>query len=274
MLGVADVKDILCPLAHGHDLGPEQIDALVHHDLADVAEQSRPIARGDLEHRALVALIGRDVDLRCRVEHAHLPRRAAGDADETIATARERAGEGVLDLLVALGIGDRRAVFFEHVINVDAVAIARRRDARIDDVEPELIEHGGGTRKAVLAVRSAGHDRGRAALALGLHRHHGHIILLAGELAREPGDLLRRVPEKTAIGELLPDGVDVAGVEALRHEQLARLGLILGLQLVLIDGRLEAAAQGSLDAIVDLTEKRRLPGVPQSWIGRAHIGRS
>jgi hypothetical protein len=39
------------------------------------------------------------------------------------------------DLADAFAVGDRRAVFFEHVVQVEAEAVAGRRDARVDDVQ-------------------------------------------------------------------------------------------------------------------------------------------
>ncbi len=51
-------------------------------------------------------------------------------------------------------VGDRRAVVLEHVIQVQAEAIAGGRDPRIDDVEPELVEHRGGAREPMAARRA------------------------------------------------------------------------------------------------------------------------
>jgi hypothetical protein len=37
-------------LTYGHDLGTEQIDTLIHHHFADIAQQPRAVRRDDLEH--------------------------------------------------------------------------------------------------------------------------------------------------------------------------------------------------------------------------------
>jgi hypothetical protein len=162
------------------------------------------------------------------------------------------------------------------VVEVDAVAIARRGDAGIDDVESELIEHGRGACKSVLAVRRKRHDRRRTALALGLHRHHRVVAprLARREHAGVPGDLLRGVPQEVRVREHRPDAVHGRVRDARCGEQLSCLRLMFLLEFVLVDRRLEAAAQRTLHPVVEFTEERGLPGVPEAWVRRAHIGGS
>src|SRR6516165_8315819 len=53
---VGEVEHVLGALADRHDLGGVQLGALLHQHLADLAQQARAIAGGELEYRALVAL--------------------------------------------------------------------------------------------------------------------------------------------------------------------------------------------------------------------------
>ena len=53
--------------------------------------------------------------------------------------------------LILRGIGDHRAVIFEHDVGFQAEAVGAGDQARVDDVEPHLIEHGGGAGEAVHA---------------------------------------------------------------------------------------------------------------------------
>ena len=83
-------------------------------------------------------------------EHARLARHAARHRHGRFVRALQRAPQRAFDLADALAVGDRRAVVFEHVIEVEAEAVGGRRDARVDDVESQLVEHRGRAREAVL----------------------------------------------------------------------------------------------------------------------------
>ena len=87
----------------------------------------------------------------------------------------QRAPQRLLDLVDAIGVGDGRAVVFQHVVEVEAEAVGRGRDARVDDGQAQLVEHGGGAREAVAAVRRIDQDGGGAALAVRLHGHQRFI---------------------------------------------------------------------------------------------------
>ena len=144
---------------------------------------------------------------------------------------------------------------FEHVIEVEAEAVAGRRDARVDDVEAELVEHRGGAGEAVVAMRREREDGGGAALAARLHRDQRVFAagLAVGEQLRVPGDFLGRVPQEVRGGEALPGARDLRrGDAAAGGEQLARAVLRLAHELVLVDRALEAAAQRALHALVEL----------------------
>ncbi|NCZ55494.1 MAG: hypothetical protein EBY86_02460 [Acidimicrobiia bacterium] len=61
-----------------------------------------------------------------------------------IARTLQRAQQRTFDFLQSIGIDDRRAVFFEDMVEVDAIAVVRRCDARIDDVMISYASDGGG----------------------------------------------------------------------------------------------------------------------------------
>src|SRR5258708_13413196 len=88
----------------------------------------------------------------------------------------------MLDLGLAVLIRDRRAVVLEQMIEIQAEAVPGRGDARIDDVETELIERGRGAGEAMAARAREDQRRGRAADAARIERHErltGHRIALA-----------------------------------------------------------------------------------------------
>jgi hypothetical protein len=73
----AHIEHILGPLADGHDLRADEVDALLHEHLADIAEQSRSVAGDELEDGATVAFVARHRQPGAGVEHPRLARRAA-----------------------------------------------------------------------------------------------------------------------------------------------------------------------------------------------------
>ena len=130
-----EIEHVLGALADGHDLRGQQVDALFHEHLAHVAQQAGPVARDQFEHRAPVALVDGDRDLRGGAEHARLARHAPRDRDRRVLGMLQGAPQRALDFADALAVGDGRAVFLEHVVEIEAEAVAGGRDARVDDVE-------------------------------------------------------------------------------------------------------------------------------------------
>ena len=122
----------------------------------------------------------------------------------------QRAPQRALDFADALAVGDRRAVFFEHVIEIEAEAVAGGRDPCVDDIEAELVEHRGGDGEAVVAMRREREDGGGAAFAA---RLHGDQRIFAagfaiGEQLRVPGHFFGRVPQEVRGGEPFPGARD------------------------------------------------------------------
>ena len=130
--------------------------------------------------------------------------------DRRFVRVLQRAPQRALDLADALVVGDGRAVFFEHVVEVEAEAIAGGRDARVDDVEAELVEHRRGDGEAVVAMRRERQDGRGAALARGLHRDQRLFAagLAVGEQLGVPGHFLGRVPQEVGGGEPFPGARD------------------------------------------------------------------
>ena len=73
------------------------------------------------------------------------------------------------ELVDAFAVGDGRAVFFEHEIEIEAEAVTCRGDPCVNNIEPELIEHGGRDGETVVAMRRKREDRRGAALQTALH---------------------------------------------------------------------------------------------------------
>ena len=65
---------------------------------------------------------------------------------------RQHVCELLPDVANANGIADLVAGVFQHVIDIEAEAVGNRRDARIDDREPELIEQRRRACEAVLPM--------------------------------------------------------------------------------------------------------------------------
>jgi hypothetical protein len=93
--------------------------------------QSRPgtVAGDEFEHGPAVAFIDGDGDLRRRAEHARLARHATRDGDRRFVGMLQRSPQRAFDLADAFAVADRRAVFLEHVVEVEAEAVARRGDS-------------------------------------------------------------------------------------------------------------------------------------------------
>ena len=116
-----------------------------------------------------------------------------------------------------------------------------------DDVEAQLVEDGGGARETVLAPRRVDeHDRrAAAARVLGDGDERARVAGLArGEHGRVPGDLRGGVPQEVGVGEASPRRARPRSAATPRRDELlARERLRLGDQLLLVERRLEAAAQ-------------------------------
>src|SRR5690606_34582911 len=102
-------------------------------------------------------------DLRRRREHAYLTRSATSDRDHCIVLTRKGLCKLLLYITNACRVGDFGAGVLEHMIDVQAEAVGGRRNARIDDVQSELIEQSRGARKAALLLRRVGRDARSAA---------------------------------------------------------------------------------------------------------------
>src|SRR5215468_2552890 len=180
----------------------------------------------------------------------------------------------MLDLGESIAVGDRRAIVLEQMIEIQAEAIAGGSDARIDDVETELIEGGRGARKPVPAWAGEDQRGGGAAYAARVERHQrligGGIAL--GEQLRVPRDFLRRVLQEVSCSETLPHGGELGFRHAALEQRPARGILRLAYQMLRVDRTLEAAPQRLLHPLIEVMEQRRLPRVPQFRVGGTHIG--
>ena len=123
-------------------------------------------------------------------------------------------------------------------------------------------------------VRRVDQHRGGAAHAARLERHQrlvrGGVAL--GEQPRVPGDLLGGVLQEIAGREARPDGGDAPlrrrRARAARRRAASCVSRTRSSWSI---GRLEPAAQRTLDALVELVEQRGLPGIPQLRVGAAHV---
>jgi hypothetical protein len=215
------------------------------------------------------------VDLGRRVEHPHLARRAArhpsgvsfGLCSDFPAPTRSRAGarrrRSPSRRPRARGRGR-------------GCCRRRRRDARIDDRQAELVEHRGAAREAVLPVRRVDHDRrGAAVVARACSDTTGSSA--SPDRAPRARACARRSPRANGAGNRRRTAsprrrsMASAGDAGPASRPRARL-LVLAHQLVLVDRALQPAAQRALDALVELVEQRGLPGVPQLRVRAAHVG--
>ena len=269
--GVGDIENVLGALTDRHDLGADDRDAFGAEDLADFGEQSRAIRSDQFEDSAAIAAVDAEIHLRRSREHADLARGAARHRRRGILGLLQVAPQAVFDFANAAGVGDDGAVVLEHHIGLEAEAIGAGDQPCVHDVETHLIEHRGGSRKASQAPRGVREHGGAAALRQLPNRDQRCVVVLmpVGEQGGLPGDLLRRVAQEVRFGPLRPDPRDLFR----RHfgHFLARLLLRFANQFVLIDRRLEAAAQGALGALVEFLEQPRFPRIPQLRIGAAHV---
>src|SRR5690606_40584425 len=61
--------------------------------------------------------------------------------------------EPLTDLVEAAPSGDRAAVALENTVRIEVLRLGDRHDARVDDREPELVEHGRRTHERVQLLR-------------------------------------------------------------------------------------------------------------------------
>ena len=77
---VGDIKYVFGPFADGEYLGGLNADFVVAQHLADLAQQSGPVAGHDLDDGPVVDLIAAEADQRRCGEHAHLAGWPPGDS--------------------------------------------------------------------------------------------------------------------------------------------------------------------------------------------------
>ena len=142
---------------------------------------------------------------------------------------------------------------------------------------PELVEHGGGAREAVTAVRRV--DRARAVVPRSLLRLHRDQRLVDAAFAsaqqpRVPGDLLRRVAQEIGRRQRCPGALDLAGARSCcgASSSRARFLVLARSALPCRSGFPGRGAARACTRLVELLEQRCLPGVPQLRIGAAHVG--
>src|SRR5258708_6201758 len=95
-------------------------------------------------------------------------------------------------------VADHRAVLLEHAAGVEGITVPDRRDARIDDVETELVEYRGGACKTMATVWRVDQDRKGAAGRLRLDVNAG-LLAVAVRARQHSGvarDLRRRIAQK------------------------------------------------------------------------------
>ena len=143
------------------------------------------------------------------------------------------------------------------MIGVEREAVTDRGDAGLQNIEPELIEHGRRAREPVAPMRRIDHDRRRAALAVRLDGHQGLIAvsLTRRQGTRVPGDLLGRVAQEVDGRQARPGALDRLRLHTRAAQQRTGGVLMLAHEFVLIDRRLQPAAQGALDTVVELLEQ-------------------
>src|SRR5690348_11425467 len=98
----------------------------------------------------------------------------------------------MLDFREPVAIGDGRAIILEQMVEIEAEAIAGRRDARVHDVQSKLIERGGRAREPVPAWPRKDQCGGGATYAARIERNQrliGSGIAFRQQL-RVPGNLL------------------------------------------------------------------------------------
>src|SRR5581483_7134757 len=127
----------------------------------------------------------------------------------------------MLDLALPIAVGNRCAIVLEHVVEIETKPVASGSNARVDDVEPELVEHGGRTREPVASWTRENQYRGGPAHTA---RVEGHQRLIRARIAlreepRMPSHFLRRVLQKVDGGEAPPGPLDVGFRYALLHQQ-------------------------------------------------------
>jgi hypothetical protein len=196
--GVAHIKHVFRSLADGHDLRRINVDALRPEHLRHLRQQTRTIARDELDDRASIDGVLAEVDLRGRREHPHLARRATRHGHRRVVGLREYAGELLFDVADTRAIRDICTGIFEHVVDVETEAIGSRRDTRIDDGQAQLIEQCSGACKAMLSLRRVGRDGRAAALAaLGNGNERSQVFRFTlGQQLRMPCDFLGCVSQE------------------------------------------------------------------------------
>src|SRR6202034_3270365 len=135
-----------------------------------------------------------------------------------------RAPQRLLDLTQSVAVVNRRTGVLEQVIQVEAEAVAARRDAGVDDVESELIERRGGAREAVAPRAREDQHRGGAAHAVRIERHQRFIGtgFALGQQLRVPGDLLGGVLQEIAGAEARPYSEDARLAHLVLEQQAPR----------------------------------------------------
>ncbi len=160
------------------------------------------VRRDQLENRALVAAVDAEINLGRRPKHAHLARRAARHGRRRILGLLEHAPHAAFDVVDARSVGDHGAVVLEHHIGLQAEAIGAGDQPCINHIQPHLIEHAGGSRKAAQAPRRVGQHGGAAAIRELPHGDQRCVIVGAG--ARPAVPCARQSPPACSAGNTPP----------------------------------------------------------------------
>ena len=109
-------------------------------DHADAGQQAGAVGCAEFEHRYGALCIVMDRDLWRKGEVLELARHAALDDGRVVIRVAQGFGQALADLFDALGVvANRVAIVIEHDVGVEGELAAGRDDARVVDVQVELV---------------------------------------------------------------------------------------------------------------------------------------
>ena len=250
-------------------MGAVDRDLRLEQGIGQAEQQRRPIAGIDLDHGEAVRrlVVDQHIGLDAEGFGAGAGQRARFQlGDHAVAV-----GQGILDRCLdprqLLGTVEGTAQRILHQEIVDRDAIARRMDARVDDVAASQMDGAGDAVEQARMVGCIDGDQSRAALGIILRGDRQRGVTRFQYMPRIMDQDIVRFGDPVAFGHAAAEG----GEGRLIHAQRLAQRLLLGGNPLAAALLLVAQAQHFLGRVIEVAQQLPLPAVPDARPHRTDI---
>ena len=174
-----------------------------------MGEQAGSVGRDQFHHGALVKLVQLEFKLCLDGEVLILARCASRDLPAVAFPVVDFIKQGRLDFFNAQVVFHRFSGFFQHMKGVQNMVVCGRGDAGIDNIQSQLVQHGGYAAELVIPGRCEDENFGATPIGYRLNIDDTAVICSACQQAGVMRYLLGRMTQEIFITEAVPQSAGV-----------------------------------------------------------------